>query len=302
MPCYHPMTAWRLIGGLDKKTGKWKITFDSRKGHPSTEMKIPCGQCIGCRLERSRQWAIRCVHEASLHSKNCFITLTYAPEFLPVGGTLEPKHFQKFMRRFRKMFPDIKIRYFHCGEYGDLNERPHYHAIIFGFDFDDKYIFRVIHGINLYRSPTLERLWPFGISGIGEVTFESCAYVARYILKKVTGDEADAHYAGRHPEYTTMSRRPGIARDWIDKYATDVYPSDTVVIRNGLVCKPPRYYDYVYDLTEPEKFAKISNKRRQIGRLRAMSPDMTYERLATREELQVLKARKLKRVYESSQL
>ena len=124
MPCYHPITAWRLVGGMDKKTGKWKITFDKRKGHPATEMKISCGQCIGCRLERSRQWAVRCVHEASLHTANSFITLTYRNECLPGDGSVHPEHFQKFMKRLRKALPDVKIRFFHCGEYGSMLSRP----------------------------------------------------------------------------------------------------------------------------------------------------------------------------------
>lgn len=293
MPCYHPITAWRLVGGMDKKTGKWKITFDKRKGHPATEMKIPCGQCIGCRLERSRQWAVRCVHEASLHTANSFITLTYRNEDLPGDGSVHPEHFQKFMKRLRKSLPNIKIRFFHCGEYGSMLSRPHYHAIIFGYDFPDKKLWTRRHGVNLYRSELLERLWPFGFSTIGDVTFESCAYVARYILKKQTGDSKADYYNGRHEEYITMSRRPGIAHDWFVRFASDVFPSDRVVIRNDVICKPPRYYDYLYELTDVEYFDKIKSRRKQRGRLLAMSEDSTYQRLATREELQRLRASKL---------
>ena len=295
MPCYHPLTAWRLIGGQDKSTGKWRITFNPVLGHPSTEMKIPCGQCIGCRLEASRQWAVRCVHEASLHKSNSFITLTYKPDCLPSDGGLHPEHFQKFMKRLRKALPDVKIRYFHCGEYGTLLSRPHYHAIIFGYDFPDKKLWSRRHGVNLFRSALLERLWPFGFSTIGDVTFESCAYVARYILKKQNGDGAGAYYNGKHKEYITMSRRPGIARDWIDKYIGDVYPRDAVIIRNGLKCKPPRYYDYVYDLTSSDDFAKIQIRRKRVGRLRKLSPDVTPERLMVRESLKKLQAAKLVR-------
>lgn len=287
------MTAWRLIGGIDKKTGKWKITFDPRKGHPSTEMKIPCGQCIGCRLERSRQWAVRCVHEASLHSANSFITLTYRNEDLPGDGSVHPEHFQKFMKRLRKSLPSIKIRFFHCGEYGSMLSRPHYHAIIFGYDFPDKKLWTRRHGVNLYRSELLERLWPFGFSTVGDVTFESCAYVARYILKKQTGDSKADYYRGRHEEYITMSRRPGIAHDWFVRFASDVFPRDSVVIRNDVICKPPRYYDYLFELTDAEYFDRIKSRRKQRGRLLAMSENSTYQRLATREELQRLRASKL---------
>jgi hypothetical protein len=199
------------------------------------------------------------------------------------------------MKRLRKALPDVKIRYFHCGEYGTLLSRPHYHAVIFGYDFPDKKLWSRRHGVNLFRSASLERLWPFGFSTIGEVTFESCAYVARYILKKQNGDDADAYYNGKHKEYITMSRRPGIARDWIDKYAGDVYPRDVVIVRNGLKCKPPRYYDYVYDLTSPDDFAKIQIRRKRVGRLRKLNPDVTPERLMVRESLKKLQATKLVR-------
>jgi hypothetical protein len=134
MPCYFPITAWRSKDGKNE-AGKWPVVFKPTAGYLDKELKLPCGRCIGCRLERSRQWAVRCVHEASLHEKNCFITLTYSPENLPKDGSLDVSHFQKFMKRFRKRFGP-GIRFFHCGEYGESLSRPHYHACIFGFDFE----------------------------------------------------------------------------------------------------------------------------------------------------------------------
>lgn len=241
MACYHPLTAWYARTGVYAGSGKRIIVFNEGLGDPSTEMKLPCGQCIGCRLERSRQWAIRCVHEASLHSDNCFITLTYSDRFLPHSvctetgellPSLDKRHFTLFMKRLRKRFGD-GIRFFMCGEYGEQFFRPHYHALLFNFDFTDKKLYKVNQGFPLYVSDSLKELWPYGISTVGACSFETAAYVARYVTKKVTGDISDEHYRGRTPEYVNCSRRPGIARGWYEKYCNNVYDNDMLVVRGG---------------------------------------------------------------------
>ena len=230
MTCYHPITAWRSIDGRGAN-GKWPLTFKVNEGYEDLEVQIPCGKCIGCRLEKSRQWAMRCTHEATLHKENCFLTLTYDNYHLDPSGSLNVTDIQLFMKRLRKRFEGKKIRYFQCGEYGDLHQRPHHHVIIFGLDFHDKELAEIANTKNpLYTSNILSILWPFGLHRIGSVTFESTAYVARYVLKKITGEEAENHYQGRLPEYVTMSRRPGIAYGWIEKYKDDVYPHDYVII------------------------------------------------------------------------
>ena len=255
MACYKPLEAFSYY---DEDTGERKIRFT-----PGGErIFLPCGQCIGCRIARSREWATRLVHEASLHDANCFITLTYSPEHLPKDGSVHVKDFQDFMKRLRFKFRNVRIRFFHCGEYGSKLGRPHYHAIIFGFDFPDKELFFVSpNGDRVYRSKALEELWTFGISSIGEVTFQSCAYVARYVIKKMTGDKAGDHYQGKHPEYVTMSRRPGIASGWIEEYSSDVYPQDFVVLDNGKKIKTPRFYDKKFQELDPELFSEISSER-----------------------------------------
>ena len=305
MTCYKPLLAWRDPYNLGKN-GKPSLTF---KGHPGLEpIRIPCGQCLGCRLERSRQWATRCIHEASLWSHNCFLTLTFDDWHLPRNGSLEPKIFVDFMKRFRKRFKGIDstvnddgeviypIRFFHCGEYGELYNRPHHHAIIFNFDFSDKELWKVRNGNYLYRSRSLESLWPFGFCSIGAVTFDSAAYVARYILKKVTGDNSLTHYSGKIPEYVTMSRRPGIARDWFLKYKDNIYDNDKVYIKPGLVVKPPRYYDKIYDEINPDRMLEVKEKRYQIAQ--SCSPICDYQRLNVRNHLKVLKIKQLKRLLE----
>lgn len=258
-------------------------------------IKVPCGQCVGCRLERSRQWAMRCVHEASLYDDNCFITLTFDDEHIARDGSLHLEDFQKFMKRLRKKFGE-GIRFFHCGEYGTLNQRPHHHSILFNFDFPDKELWSVRDNVKLYRSSSLERLWPYGFSTIGDVSFESAAYVARYCLKKVTGSVAESHYQGRKPEYTTMSRRPGIGREWFLKYKNDIFPNDKCVIRGNLVCRPPRYYDKIYDSIDPVSFEKIRSKRK-IEALK-QSQILDYTRLNVKEKVKKLKLKQLPRPIE----
>ena len=141
MPCYYPIDGWRSKN-VNPETGKRSIVFTKDQAFLDMPVKVPCGQCIGCRLERSRQWAMRCVHEAQLHEDSCFITLTYNDENLPDDASLNVKHFQNFMKEFRAAIAPKKVRFFHCGEYGEHNGtykheqsyglsslgRPHYHC------------------------------------------------------------------------------------------------------------------------------------------------------------------------------
>jgi len=298
MPCYHPISAWQLLN-VKTANGKPTISFKNPYARPSASrvgIQVPCGQCIGCRLERSRQWAMRCVHEAYGHDDNAFITLTYAPEHVPKDGSLIKSHFQKFMKRLRKAISPKLVRFFHCGEYGEKNHRPHYHACLFGYDFPDKVLYTIRDECRLYRSPMLENLWPMGFATVGDVTFESAAYVARYITKKITGDLAEQHYQGRLPEYTTMSRRPGIGKLWYENFKGDVFPCDNVVIR-GKVMKPPRYYDKQLELSDAQLFAKIKIDRKAKALQNAS--DNTSARLAVKETCKIAQFQQLKRGLEN---
>ncbi len=285
MACYSPLRAYRSRHVVD---GKRALVFSVREGFSDMEVMLPCGQCIGCRVEKSRQWAMRCVHEASMHDDNCFVTLTYSDEFLPALGSLDKQAFALFMKRLRKRYEPQRIRFYSCGEYGEESGRPHYHALLFGFDFPDKVFLRKRGEHTCWRSASLERLWPFGLSELGSVSFDSAAYVARYIVKKVTGELADAHYervdlstgeVGQlEREYATMSRRPGIGRSWIDRFKGEVYRDDSVIV-SGKRCKPVRYYDDVMAKDEPELVARLKRKRGRNIDVAEQAPD----RLATRE-------------------
>lgn len=303
MPCYKPLQAYRA----KSEDGRTRITFQRRDG--ISEIKLPCGQCIGCRLERSRQWATRCMHEASTNKDNCFITLTYDDEHLPVDGGLCKPHYVKFMKRLRKAFTGRTIRFYMCGEYGSKRARPHYHALLFGLAFGDQTPWSVNgEGSTLYRSQTLEKLWGKGFCTIGEATFESAAYTARYIMKKITGDNASDHYTVIHPitglthevepEYNNMSRRPGIAKDWFDRHQADIYPHDEIIVR-GHSCKPPAYYDKLFEANHVEDMKLI--KQRRLSKAAKNRYNNTPDRLAVRETCRKASIKHLGRPLHDSQ-
>lgn len=295
MPCYRPIEAYRSREGRNKN-GRWPIVFNVTAGWKDFPITVPCGQCIGCRLDRSRQWAIRCVHEAQLHEDNSFITLTYDDDHLPEGNTLVKKDYVDFMKRLRKRYEDDhKIRFFHCGEYGENFQRPHHHACLFGHDFEDKRLLRVKGGVRLYTSEILRELWPFGYNTIGEVTFDSAAYVARYITKKVTGEGAEEYYGDREPEYITMSRRPGIGNDWFSKYKNDILESDRVFVKPGVLARPARFYDKIYERMDKDAFEVLKSRRKKLA---SENTDNSRERLEVKERLQNLKFKQIKRSYE----
>lgn len=272
MPCYFPL---HLRFDPVKKQTSFGRPIEGSKG---IVVRVPCGQCIGCRLERSRKWALRCVSEAKMHAHSCFITLTYSPEFLPENGTLVKRDLQLFFKRLRKAYPENKLRYFACGEYGEKFARPHYHVILFGLDFSEKKIKLDKNPLDLKgdirysdfsqfernavvtRSKTLEKIWGLGLVAVGACSFESCAYVARYCLKKVTGKNADEHYGNRLPEFLLSSRRPGIGGDYCDKYLNDIYPLDRCFSR-GRPCKPPRYFDKILEKVDRRLFLDIRQQR-----------------------------------------
>ena len=285
MACNKPLQAYQCSDG--------SVVFSERKGDVVRSLQLPCGKCIGCRLERSRQWAMRCMHEASLYERNCFITLTYNDKNLPEDRSLNYVDFQLFMKRFRKRFPNTKIRFYMAGEYGEKFGRPHFHACIFNFDFPDrKYLRTTGSGSKLFTSQILEELWPFGYSSVGDVNFQSAAYVARYIMKKVTGKDSWKNYVDedsgvvKTPEFNKMSLKPGIGTGWYQKFKSDVYPHDYVVV-NGVKVKPPKFYDRKLQKDNPFEYDQLLYDRELSARDRA--EDNVPERLAVKE--QVLSAR-----------
>lgn len=307
MACYHPISAWRSKDGKNAN-GSWPLVFKKDEGNPLFPVVIPCGRCIGCRLKRSSEWALRCIQEASLHNYNCFITLTYNDEHLEKrcgilnvdngeieGYSLNRRDFVLFMKRLRKKYSD-RIRFFHCGEYGEKFSRPHHHACLFGIEFPDRVQISNKKGIRLYTSEILNSLWGHGYCIIGDVTFDSAAYVARYITKKITGEKALEHYDGREPEYITMSRKPGIGKEFFEKYQNDIMSQDAIILRGGLKLRSPKYYDKLYDVKNHDRMEEIKRKRRRD----AIENKKSIERLETLEKIKRIKLKQsLQRIYEN---
>jgi len=304
MSCYHPLQAF-YKKTPNPLTGLRGLVFSSESASTDDAIKIPCGQCIGCRLEKSRQWAIRIMLENQMSSNSKFITLTYNQQHLPKNQSLNKQHITLFLKKLRKHLTKqkISIRYYQCGEYGTLNNRPHHHAIIFingGTShlkqqlFEDEDFIGSSDGQNLYTSKTLEKIWGMGYVTLGSVTFESAGYVARYCTKKITGSKAKHHYGDKLPEYATMSRRPGIGRSWYDTYKSDVINTDKIITRE-LQMLPPKYYDTIHKHEDPEQF-KLTKERRLS---KVKQSEQTLERLSCKERIKTAKFKTLTRGYEN---
>lgn len=278
MACLAPITAF--YSDQLNPSGKRSLIFKGSEQQYGPAVTLPCGQCTPCRLEQARQWAMRCTHEASLHDDNMFLTLTYSNETIHPNHSLVPTDLQLFHKRLHNRLLRERgkgIRYYACGEYGDENQRPHYHSLIFGYAFPDlKRHKRTKSGEWVYTSEMLNELWPLGHANSGNVTFESASYVAGYIGKKLTGVLI---MADRVPEFGVMSRRPGIGQAWFEKYAKQTYATDTVVFRQREM-QPPKYYDKQLDRVDTTRFQEVKKQRQ---RNRARKPeDKSYNRYRQR--------------------
>lgn len=282
MPCFKPQDAYLLEEG--------GITYNSNHKGIQQPLTLPCRGCIGCRAERARQWAIRCTHEASMHKKNTFITLTYDEEHLPADSSLNYKHYQLFMKKLRKKY-GTKIRFYMAGEYGSQTKRPHYHAILFNHMFDDATPHTTSKsGKPVLVSSELTKLWGKGFASIGEVNYTSCHYIAKYIIEKITGDPAEDHYrhinkdtgeiTQRTPEFNRMSLRPGIGKPWYDKYKRDIINTGSVVT-DGHQTKIPAYYDRLFQEDFPFEYDDYTYQK--ILMAHKFKKDNTEHRLQTRE-------------------
>ncbi len=246
-------------------------------------------------------WAMRIVHESHLHENqhgNCFVTFTYRSigectdeqyrkgHYIPDDLSLNYHHFRDFLKRLRRHFPQ-KIRYFHCGEYGDENLRPHYHACLFNCSFDDQFVYQQEEGITTFESETLQNLWPYGFCTIGQLNFETASYTAGYCLKKITGNRANDAYLRNDeygvafwvkPPYTTMSLKPGIGADFYEKYKTDFFPCDeSPVPGKGIIQKVPRYYQTILQQQDPTTHELVKKLRAEW--ISAHRDDFTPSRL-----------------------
>lgn len=242
---------------------------------------------------------MRCVHEASLYKRNCFITLTYNDENLPERKKLKQEDFTAFIKRLRKK--QQGIRFYLGGEYGTENDRPHFHAILFNWDWDDKTYYKTTSaGEKIWLSATLDRLWGHGYASTAEMTFESAAYIARYCMQKITGEAAEEHYKrydelGEYhlpPEFNNMSRMPGLGADWYKFYKSDIHTNDYVII-NGKETNVPKFYDKILKRTDPDKMQYFKEQREWNGYKQRQ--DNTPERLLIKEQVAKAKIKQLQR-------
>jgi hypothetical protein len=333
MPCYTPLDAYEILGEHNQKTnGKKTIEFKRPQQNAYKEIQLPCGQCIGCKLLRSVTWASRIMHELQCPAIpeiepniGCFITLTYDEENLPDDHSLNHDHFQRFLKRLRHAIKPKKIRFFMCGEYGDDSWRPHYHAIIFGYDFTQGITYKKNHyprrqqiqmsevGNPYFISKFLTHLWGYSKNDpiIAPLTWESAAYVARYCTKKITGDKAEQHYnrliidwneftgeifefkeAQLLPEYATMSRRPGIGKAWYEQFKDDCYPSN-YLIHDGHKTPIPKYYDKLLEMEDEIEFKAIKMARELA--LIHMKDELKPDRLKQRHKAKMAQYNTLRR-------
>ncbi len=327
MPCFHPVPCWwSRIKTTNGKNGVLYGHYHPQRAlHPDPlrpDFKVKCRQCVGCRIDKSRDWALRCVHEAQMHLDSTYITLTFSDEALlerekKYGispNTLDHSDWQRFYKKLKSHIRRKhgssyakKLRFYMCGEYGDETARPHYHACIFGWQFDDKVFYKIHNGNMLYTSETLNKIWGMGYCPIGNVTFQSAAYIARYVMKKRTGKDAPDHYTiydedtgavleQIQPEYNRMStgtkETRGLGYSWIKKYYQEVLNND-FIIHDKKKFMVPEYYEKVLYEEFPEEMDDIKEAR-VLNALKHVDNN-TEERLAVRETILNKKIEKLVR-------
>lgn len=271
MSCYHPMPAVRLDSG--DVSLSWG---DREKG---SRLQLPCGSCLGCRRDRVMGWSLRCQHEAQMWDSNQFLTLTYDDKHLPPLSILAPRDMQLFLKKLRKHYRGVRVRFFGVGEYGEQSGRPHYHLLLFNLDISD----RKRYNDEYWTSPTVDKLWGKGQALIGDVTPKSCSYVAGYALKKVRQSERRepkelidpdtgecAYYV---PPFARMSNRPGIGATWYAKYGTDLHRGFVPV--SGRRMPIPRYYSEKMKVDVPARMEELEQERLERDRI-ASENDPTY--------------------------
>lgn len=225
MTCLNPKIAkpyWHKI--INQKTGEIyetkglkfikqnQILLNDPDMLSGKYMLIPCQKCQGCRVDYASEFSTRAYLESLQHKESCFITLTYNNENIPKNRSLNKKDFQDFFKRLRKN-TGKKIRYMLCGEYGPKTLRCHGHMLCWGYRPKDLKFYKKNHvGDFLFTSEELNKIWGKGYTIIGNITYESAAYVARYVYKKSYGIDKDFYKKhGREPEFILTSRRPGLA-------------------------------------------------------------------------------------------
>lgn len=302
------------IGGLEE---------DLKKSIGIETQKIPCGKCIGCRLDYSREWANRGFLEAKCWKDNYFVTLTYDDMNLPTQEWLDtddegnytrsirhpliPEDFTKFMKKLRKELGN-GIRFMGCGEYGTEGKRPHFHIILFNAKLPKESFYkpRIINNEMYFQNTIIEKCWKKGLSNVSEASWNNIAYTARYITKKINGDMETEHYDeyGNVKEFFRTSRNGGIGKFYYDAHKNEIYKNDEIIVKNrqGAVSyKPPKYFDDMYEKEQPKKMKEIKRRRlRQAEKnQKAQDDHNSYTRLEQLNVDEYYKAQQSKQLIRS---
>ncbi len=248
MSCLHPVCGfWLVDNSSGLATFKFtRIPYEHRQNYDILSdaqkvIPIPCGKCIGCRLDYSRKWADRMMLELDHSKVALFLTLTVDDKHLHfadtgVATTRIASDVPPFLKRLRARFPEKEIRFYAVSEYGSHTHRPHYHCILYGLslsDLPDAKFYRYTQNQQpLYVSPLINRLWRRGTVFIGAVSWQSCAYVARYSTKKLA-NKKDCNALHIEPERSLMSRRPGIGGYYLQEH-----PEAVEAFKEGVVSLP----------------------------------------------------------------
>lgn len=286
--CISPVVCYRSKS-VNPGTGRRGITHDLRKAYDGAPIYRPCGQCVECRIQDASDKTVRMVHESRSHEVNSYVTLTYAKE--PENGSLDHRHFQLFMKRLRELSA-FKFKFYMCGEYGDMKDRPHYHAMLFGCDFNDKVKYKKnANGDWLYTSKLLEDTWQLGFCTIGDVTQQSCRYVAGYVTKKITGAVAPDYYGDRLPEYGRGSN--GLGLEYLRQFGHQWMTTGFIVI-DGSKYRIPRYYDIKFRELDALAHDVVKDKRILNARDRPVDENKDCRTFNRYQAVDISKRAKLK--------
>lgn len=259
MSCYYPVLALRMFTDSE---GKQHIKFLPkradynikylRKRYGDDLLLLPCGHCLACKFDKSKDWATRCYCESLYHQKSCFLTLTYDDKHLPKNQEKNKVLLKEFIKKLRNRGEEV--RYFGCGERGETTKRIHAHLILFGYLPEDLELFsKDKKGDCLYTSESLSTLWSYGHVLVGEVTFKSAGYVARYTTKKIDDDDS----------FLICSTRPGIGFQYCLDHAKEIIDTGYVYGDFGDSCKAPlpRYFEKILAPLYPDEWEKLIRSR-----------------------------------------
>lgn len=317
--CFYPLKGIRLGDSVQIVNPRKSLDttfcktsyFNTETGEVSEWFDVPCGKCLGCRLDYSKTWAERIMLECESWKHNFFLTLTYDDDHLIFdksehNPTLVKGHFQSFMKALRQ-YLDRKgldsCRFYGCGEYGDESMRPHYHIIVFNLPIDDLvYYGDSKMGYPLYMSERLTKLWNRGNVYIAEVSVQSAAYVARYTQKKAENGINKDFYKnlGIADEFVLMSRRPGIGAYYFFDNAEELLRTDKIYLPGGKVSKVPKYFLGLAEKTMDFDDSLLKSRRKvKAEALAAVKKKMysvdEWSRAATEEKILKKNAKMLKR-------